>query len=114
MDLRPTNLLSEVGVPLAKLPVLRGESLSSSLQLDDVDLQLSGVVPGDLQLAARLLSMGPRTLPIRERDWVMEGDYEWKLTNTLWELQYLAKLWLWISLISECVSFRTMFTDVCS
>ena len=59
-------LLCELGVPLAKLPVLGGESLGSRLQLADVELQLSGVVPGDLQLAARLLSVGPRTLTIRK------------------------------------------------
>ena len=46
------NLLCELSVPLAKLPVLSGESLGSRLQLADVELQLSGVVPGDLQLAA--------------------------------------------------------------
>ena len=60
-------LLCELCVPLAKLPVLAGESLGSRLQFADVELQLSGVVPGDLQPPARLLSMGARTLSVRER-----------------------------------------------
>lgn len=49
-------------MPFAQLPVLSGQLLGSRLQLADVNLQLFGVVPGDLQLPIRLLGLGARVL----------------------------------------------------
>lgn len=56
------NLFNELRVPFTQLPVLCGEFLSSRLQLGDVNLQLFGIVPGDLQFTSRLLRLGARIL----------------------------------------------------
>lgn len=52
-------------MPFAQLPVLGGELLSGRLQLGNVDFQLFGVVPGDLQSTTLLL--GLRTRVLREK-----------------------------------------------
>lgn len=55
-------LFYEVCVPFAQLPVLSGKFLRGRLQLADVNLQLFGIVPGDLHLPFRLLGLGARVL----------------------------------------------------